>query len=545
MISMRRITAALATALLAVIPQARAQTFTGIQAAGQLQNSRANALPGWTATPTLGIAGTTLGTLSLTGNTSGTVVIRPQAAAGSPTLTLPNASGTFAISTSGSPLALSATTGNLTLPGATKTVLVGSGGTGSAFSSTPTVATLTVNNNAASLSAGASGTLIQIGNADGNNTLLLLDAFGTGSFANSVQLRKARNTAASPQAIQTDDAIGSLAACGFGATVYCTASRGIFAWFAGETWSDTQQGTYASFYTTATGGTSTTEKLRIASDGTLNLGVTGTVLGKLAFSGNTSGTVSVQPQAAAGTWTFKWPNGAGTNKFALKTDGAGVASWAGVIATVAVQKFTAGGTYTPTTGIQYAIIECWGAGGGGGGSATGAANTGAGAAGGGAGSYSRAYASAATIGASQTVTIGTAGTGGAAGNNNGNAGTDTSVGTLCVGKGGSGGGGSAGTGNATGGLGGIAGTGDVTTTGHPGGTAFAIGGNLSASISGPGGTSPVGGGGRGVTSATAANGENATGFAAGGSGGQSFNAGGTASGGNGTAGYVVITEYVL
>jgi len=63
---------------------------------------------------TLGIAGTTIGTLGLSGNTSGLVTITPQAAAGTPTLTLPNTSGTFAVGAT-APLALSATTGGLTV----------------------------------------------------------------------------------------------------------------------------------------------------------------------------------------------------------------------------------------------------------------------------------------------------------------------------------------------------------------------------------------------------------------------------------------------
>lgn len=92
-----------------------AVTQLAAAAAGTLLTGRGASLdPAFSATPTLGIAGTTLGTLSLTGNTSGTALITPQAAAGSPTLTLPNASGTFAVSAV-SPLSLSATTGALTV----------------------------------------------------------------------------------------------------------------------------------------------------------------------------------------------------------------------------------------------------------------------------------------------------------------------------------------------------------------------------------------------------------------------------------------------
>jgi len=63
---------------------------------------------------TIGGSGLT-GSAGFTGSSSGTATITAQASAGTPTLTLPNASGTFAISVS-SPLVLNATTGNLTCP---------------------------------------------------------------------------------------------------------------------------------------------------------------------------------------------------------------------------------------------------------------------------------------------------------------------------------------------------------------------------------------------------------------------------------------------
>jgi hypothetical protein len=69
--------------------------------------------------------------------------------------------------------------------------------------------------------------------------------------------------------------------------------------------------------------------------------------------------------------------------------------------------FNASGTYTPPAGLQYALVECIG-GGGGGGSAYGAGTLGGGG-GGGSGGYSSDILAAAQIGASQTVTIGTAG----------------------------------------------------------------------------------------------------------------------------------------
>jgi len=45
------------------------------------------------------------------------------------------------------------------------------------------------------------------------------------------------------------------------------------------------------------------------------------------LDGTTSGTVTVQPAATAGTWSMTLPTGAGTNGQVLTTDGAGVTSW--------------------------------------------------------------------------------------------------------------------------------------------------------------------------------------------------------------------------
>jgi len=96
-----------------------ANVIAGLATAnGGILNAGATGIPSITATPVLGVAGSTLGTLTLSGNTSGTVLITPQAAAGTATFTLPNASGTPAINVP-SPLSLSATTGAVTWAGLT------------------------------------------------------------------------------------------------------------------------------------------------------------------------------------------------------------------------------------------------------------------------------------------------------------------------------------------------------------------------------------------------------------------------------------------
>lgn len=215
--------------------------------------------------------------------------------------------------------------------------------------------------------------------------------------------------------------------------------------------------------------------------------------------------------------------------------------------TINIQTFTSSGTYTPTAGMVYCTIECWGGGGGGGGAAAqGASYTGS-AGGGGAGGYSKKTVAAATIGASKAVTIGNYGSGGSAGNNAGNNGTATSVGTICVANGGTGGGGFGNvTSPPTGGAGGTAGTGDIAIAGQAGSggvDCYNTGG--SRILSGSGGSTAVGSGGSMQASAGNLTGVAATGYGAGGGGAGVSASTGTVAGGNGAPGFVYITEYIL
>jgi hypothetical protein len=213
------------------------------------------------------------------------------------------------------------------------------------------------------------------------------------------------------------------------------------------------------------------------------------------------------------------------------------------IKSVKRQVFLASGTYTPSAGMAFCMIECIGAGAGGGG--VGASTGGCcSAGGGGSGGYSRLLATAVTIGASKAVTIGAQGSGGPAGNNNGSSGGATSVGTLCVANGGSFGsfaqpGAAAGIGGA--GATTTGGVGDVVFGGSPGaaGTYATI--TTIATVGGNGGSGPFGGGG-GSTGVNAA-GSHAYAYGSGGGGGAGFNGGTAFAGGNGSAGVVFITEY--
>ena len=64
----------------------------------------------------------------------------------------------------------------------------------------------------------------------------------------------------------------------------------------------------------------------------LHVGTAGTRAGIIKLDGATSGTITIQPAAAAGTWTFTLPADDGTNGQVLTTDGSGVTSWTTIAA---------------------------------------------------------------------------------------------------------------------------------------------------------------------------------------------------------------------
>lgn len=219
---------------------------------------------------------------------------------------------------------------------------------------------------------------------------------------------------------------------------------------------------------------------------------------------------------------------------------------------IVVQTFTSGTpTYTPTAGMKYCTLECIGSGGAGGGGAASGASSGSAGGGGGAGGYARKTVTAATIGSSQTVTVGAAGTAGSAGNNPGGNGNTSSVGVIVTATGGSGGSGCPVSGAtnisfAAGGAGGTGTSGDFNSRGGAGTSGYASGVSPTGALSGNGGSSVLGGGAAGVgagTTSTAAG--NAGGnYGAGGSGGYSLISQAAVAGGNGSSGLVIITEYI-
>lgn len=219
-------------------------------------------------------------------------------------------------------------------------------------------------------------------------------------------------------------------------------------------------------------------------------------------------------------------------------------SGSSIIDKIALQIFLTSGTYTPTTGMKYCIIQVVGAGGGGGGAATTNGSQFAAAGGGGAGESAYSVFTAASIGVSKTVTVGAAGLAGTAGANTGGTGGTTSVGsTLISAIGGSGGAGGAATATGattSGGAGGQGGTG-VTVDGFGAAGGQGLAGPVQAFLfSGFGASSVLGGGGAPVVNtagATAATG------GSGGSGGSLVINQTQVAGGAGGGGAVIITEY--
>ncbi|CAD7055511.1 hypothetical protein RHAB21_00731 [Pseudorhizobium halotolerans] len=218
-----------------------------------------------------------------------------------------------------------------------------------------------------------------------------------------------------------------------------------------------------------------------------------------------------------------------------------------------ITTFTASGTWTPHPDAKMVCFAAQGAGGGGGGVAAAGTGVGGGAGGGGGGYQERWLVSG--WGATEPITVGAMGSGGIGGGAP-TAGGDSSVGTLCVGKGG--GAGASGTTRVTGnqraagpggdggggtGTGGVSAGMDIVIPGDGGRVGVLFGTGLTA-LSGEGGGSALGSGGRQVTEGGSSGniGQNGTGYGGGGSGASNASAN-AYNGGNGAPGIVIITEW--
>ena len=140
------------------------------------------------------------------------------------------------------------------------------------------------------------GTDIYIVGANAANTRITQDSYGTGNYG-AFTGRSARGTAASPTASQSGDFLVQFTARGYGATGFGTASTGYVAFLAAENFSDTNQGTYGSFYTTPLASNAIVESFRVGPAGQIGIG-------QGAISYGTSGYVLTSAGASASpTWS--------------------------------------------------------------------------------------------------------------------------------------------------------------------------------------------------------------------------------------------------
>ncbi len=112
--------------------------------------------------------------------------------------------------------------------------------------------------------------IARFADADGVQTGVFADSFGTNPIFN---VRRANGTAASPSALQADQIIGVIGASGYGASAY-VGTRARVAFVASENWTNTANGTYLTFNTTAN-GTATpggAERLRVDNVGRVGIG---------------------------------------------------------------------------------------------------------------------------------------------------------------------------------------------------------------------------------------------------------------------------------
>ncbi len=235
---------------------------------------------------------------------------------------------------------------------------------------------------------------------------------------------------------------------------------------------------------------------------------------------------------------------------------------------VSVQSYSSNAIYIPSPNMLYVTFECIGGGGGGGGvtCTTGAFGIGGG---GGGGGYSRGTFPNTAVGLAQPITIGVGGTGGTALGTAGGNGGNTSVGALIVAQGGTGGptttivlpSNQKSSGVVLGGAGGVGFPGsfvNLIATGQPGSAGYSQidAAEYGISISGGGGSSYFQAGTTGVAVTKGQPlaykaGVNGVANGAGGGGAVALtptSAGPAiagAAGGNGAAGTVIITEYLI
>lgn len=262
---------------------------------------------------TVGIAGTSLGSLNLTGSVSGTVSILPQGVAGTYNFNLPvtaGSSGTPLLSAGGGGSAM--TWGSLS--GNTSKFATVSG----AFVTGHCVVSDSFGNLADNGSGcGGSGTV----NNGSSGQFSYYAATGTAVSGSSLLSQSGTTVSVS----------GALSVASTGGVTLTPSNANVVLSPTGTGVVTIEPATAGTIDNIAIGNTTrSTGKFSTLNATTIvSAGSAGASLGSFTLSGNTSGTITIQPQAAAGTYNFNIPNTSDTSGQPLLSGGGGTTamSW--------------------------------------------------------------------------------------------------------------------------------------------------------------------------------------------------------------------------
>lgn len=395
------------------INPASASTMNNVAIGGVSPSTGAFTTASATGQISSGVAGASLGSLALSGNTSGTVIVKTQAAAGSYNFNLPTTAGssgdpllsggggasamsygsrsgnttTFA-TTSGSLTNGNAATfdasGNIVDGGPLPTGTINSGtagqltyyaGSGTAVSGNAN-ATISSGDVTFGVAGATAGSVSVTGSTSGTITVK-----GTGAAIGTFNFNLPTTAGTSGQPLLSGgggasgmswgtlsgntskfgtvtgsftvgncvaaDASGNLidngSPCGSGGSGTVTSSTA----------------TQIAYYPASTNAVAGNSALTI-SGGALTVGVTSTTTGTLGLSGGTSGKVTIQPQAAAGTYNFNLPTTAGSAGQVLISGGGGASAmtW-GSAGLAAITSQTT--SFSASSNTQYCVDTAGGA----------------------------------------------------------------------------------------------------------------------------------------------------------------------------------------
>jgi hypothetical protein len=107
------------------------------------------------------------------------------------------------------------------------------------------------------------------------STNLQISAYAANGFGSNLIGKKARGTQAAPTAVLNNDGLLTLSGTGYGLNQFAAVSSGVISMRASEDWTNTAQGSYMNFATTANGTTGSINRMTINSNGNVGIGVFG------------------------------------------------------------------------------------------------------------------------------------------------------------------------------------------------------------------------------------------------------------------------------